>query len=116
MPRPPTFALLALALLPLAGCLINAGGDAIVRRSEKRVAVNFESEQGLIDFQQAVRRRGDANGRYLGDSKFAIPFLINVDQRRVLSENAFYNDQVRAADVDGNATLSDAEVRAYAVN
>ena len=108
--------MLALLALPTAGCLINAGGDAIVRRSEHRQTVNFESERGLIDFQTAVRRRGDENGRYLGDSKFAIPFLIDVDQRRVLSENAFYNDQLKTADVNGDGTLSDAEVRAYAGN
>ena len=114
MRRPLLLAAFVPALLPLAGCLINAGGDAIVRRSEDRVAVNFESEPGLVGFQQAVRLRGDEDGRYLGKSQFAIPFLIDVDQRRVLSENAFYNDQVKAADVNADATLSDAEVRAYA--
>ena len=105
----------ALSLLPLlgGGCLINAGGESVVRRSEQRRRVEFESEEGLIRFQQTVRQRGGRNERYMGRSEFAVPFLISVDKKRVLSENAHYNDEVAAADVNGDGELSDAEVRAY---
>lgn len=116
MPFPRKNVLLCLMFLipPLAGgCLINADGDRIVRRSEARRDITFESEEGLVRFQKAVRQRSGYSERYVGRSSFAIPFLIAVDQKRVLSENAWYNDQVTAADVNGDGELSDAEVEAY---
>ena len=110
--------LLTLALAcPLAavagGCLINAEGERVVRNNEARRTVQFESDTGLEQFQQTVRMRGSWASRYQGESSFGIPFIIGVEQRRVISENAFYNDQVSAADVNGDGVLSDAEVRAY---
>lgn len=96
-----------------AGCLIMADGERIVRDEEERLPVEFESEQGLIDFQTAVRRRGTPGARYEGEGSFMIPLIIAVDQTRILSQDAFYNDQVRAADVNRDGTLSDAEVTAY---
>ena len=109
----PSACLAAALAVGSGGCLINAEGERIVRRSEDRKAVEFESERGLIDFQQTVRRRNTRLSRYEGEGSFAVPFIIAVDQTRILSENAFYNDQVRAADVNADGTLSDAEVRAY---
>lgn len=111
----PRLLLCLLALLPAvtSGCLINSDGDRIIRRSEARREVAFESEEGLVRFQKAVRQRSGYNERYVGRSSFAIPFLISVDRKRILSENAWYNDQVTAADVDGDDQLSDAEVEAY---
>lgn len=109
----PHLPLLATASLLLGGCLINAHGDRIIRRDDTRVDAFFESEEGLIDFQSTVRRRMTHGNRYLGRSEFFIPFIIEIDQDRILSRTAFYNDQVEFADLNGDGQLSDAEVTAY---
>ena len=112
--RVTAFALACILAAGAGGCLINAEGERIVREKEPRRTIDFESETGLERFQQAVQQRGSWSSRYQGESSFGIPFIIGIEQRRVISENAFYNDQVTAADVNGDGTLSDAEVRGYA--
>jgi hypothetical protein len=112
--RKTTLICLTCVVNPLStGCLINSDGDRIVRRSEARRDISFETEEGLVRFQKAVRERSGYNERYLGRSSFAIPFLISADRKRILSENAWYNDQVTATDVNGDGELSDAEVEGY---
>ena len=98
------------------GCLFNATGEKVVRGREERRKIDFESEQALVDFESTVRRRDTSMTRNQGQSQVMIPFILYVDQTRVLSSNAFYNDEVAAADVDGDGILSDAEVRAYCGN
>jgi len=76
--------------------------------------VDFESEEALSTFQRTVRQRYEAGGGVVEKSGFAIPFVIATGERRVLSENAFYNGEVAKADADGDGKISDAEARAYA--
>ena len=99
-----------------AGCLFSSTGERIVRPDEGRRTVAFESEQAMIDFQSAARLRDTYGARRQGEHQVAIPFILLVDETRVLSESAFYNDQIAAADLDGDGTLTDAEVRAYCEN
>ncbi len=107
---------LAAGCLATAGCLFNADGERIVRGNEERTSVAFESEQGLVDFQSTVRARNTYSARRQGENAVAIPFILSIDQTLVLSSDAFYNDEVCAADINGDGTLSDAEVRAYCAN
>ena len=110
-----------LLVVPLVGCAMAAGGCLINSASEKviepdapRTTVNFESEKAMASFQKAVNNRYRSGGGERGSGAFAIPFVIAVAEKRVLSENAFYNTQVRNADVNGDGTISDAEARVYA--
>ena len=110
--------LLFACLLPLAatcagGCLLVATGDKTIRANEPRTNVAFASDDGLLQFQGYVNRHNDRDAREAGEGSLVIPFITYIEQRKVISKDAFFNDQVRAADVNGDGTLSDAEVRAF---
>jgi hypothetical protein len=96
------------------GCLINSGSEKVVESDAKRLKVDFETEDGLSTFQRTVRQRYEAGGGVVGTSGFAIPFVVAVGEKRVLSENAYYNGEVAKADANGDGKISDAEARAYA--
>ncbi len=113
MPRLLVGTALATALAALSGCLINSESEVVVDRDAPRVAVSFENDEAMTLFQQEVerrRRRGDASQ---GKSGFAIPFLIATSEKRVLSDNAFYNQQVEKADVNRDGWINLAEAKAY---
>jgi hypothetical protein len=122
MSRPKSAAILSprlwaiAAVLPLGagGCLINSGSEKVVDSDAKRLKVDFESEEALTTFQRAVRERYEAGGGVVSKSGFAIPFVIAAGERRVLSENAYYNGEVAKADANGDGKIADAEARAYA--
>ena len=97
-----------------AGCLINSSNEKVVEPDAKRIAVDFESEQSLETFQKAANARYASGGGVVGKSGLAIPFVIAASERRVLSENAFYNAQVRKADTNGDGVVSNVEARVYA--
>src|SRR5436189_199191 len=59
-------------------------------------------------------QRHEAGGGVVGTSGFAIPFVVADGEKRVLSENAYYNGEVAKADANGDGKISDAEARAYA--
>lgn len=105
------------APLLLAGCgihLIEASGEKVVGQDEKRVTVDYESEQAMETFAEAVADRYP-HDKNLGSSSFKIPFLVHVrDERRTLSRNAYFNDQVDVADLNSDDTISEAEARIYA--
>jgi hypothetical protein len=110
-----------LLVVPLAacaiaggGCLINSASREVIEPNAPRTAVNFESEKAMATFQKEVKHRYRAGGGEQGSGAFAVPFVMAVSETRVLSENAFYNTQVRNADVNGDGTISDAEARVYA--
>ena len=102
-----------LSCLLLGGCLVTTSGTRVIRKDEQRQSVAFESDQGLLDFNTALRQRDSAGARHRGRSSFNIPFIISANSRHVLGRSAYFNDQVRIADVDADGVLSDAEVFAY---
>jgi len=115
------FVNLGLGLAPLVvcavaggGCLINSASEKVIEPDAPRTTVRFESEKGMAAFQKESEKRYRAGGGERGSGAFAIPFVIAVAEKRVLSENAFYNTQVLKADVNGDGTISDAEARVYA--
>ncbi|MEX0887367.1 MAG: hypothetical protein WD009_13105 [Phycisphaeraceae bacterium] len=95
------------------GCLINSNRTRTVGAGEERVAVAFENDDAMRLFTQTLKGRY-RQGKQLGTSHFAIPFIINSNVRRVMSEAAFFNAQVAQADLDGDDAISEAEARAYA--
>lgn len=105
------FCAVALLALTQTGCLINVGGTKVIDESAPRMAVEFESEQGMAAFVQHVRHRYPAE-KSQGGGHFGIPFIIGVSETRVLSENAHYNAVVDKVDLNQDGTVSDAELRA----
>ena len=105
---------LTVCALSGGGCLINSSNTKVIEPDAPRTSVQFQSETAMAKFQKAAENRYRAGGGERGSGSFAIPFVIAASETRVLSENAFYNTQVRKADVDGDGTISDAEARVYA--
>ena len=105
---------LAAAALPLSGCLIMSDNERVVGANDTRQTVEFASEEGFVTFYNAVRRNNTRGNRDLGESSLAIPFLLASNTERRLSYNAYHNNQIQIADVNGDGLLSDLEVRAYA--
>ena len=110
-----------LLVAPLAACAMAGGGCLFTSASEKviepdapRKSVQFESETAMAAFQKEADNRYLAGGGERGSGAFCIPFVVAIAETRVLSENAFYNMQVRKADANGDGTISDAEARVYA--
>jgi len=97
----------------MAGCLVVTHQDRVIREDEPRVAVEFESHDGMVQFYRTVSRRSDNGARERGRTSFNIPFIVSANTRKVLARSAFFNDQVRIADINGDGTLSDTEVWAY---
>jgi hypothetical protein len=105
---------LAVCAMAGGGCLINSSSERVVEPDAPRTGVQFESETAMATFQKEAEHRYRAGGGVQGRGGFGIPFVIGVSEKRVLSENAFYNTQVRKADVNGDGSISDAEARVYA--
>jgi hypothetical protein len=105
---------LALCAVAGGGCLINSSNEKVLEPDAPRTSVQFESEKAMAAFQKETQNRYRAGGGERGSGAFAIPFVIAASEKRVLSENAFYNTQVKKADVNGDGTISDVEARVYA--
>lgn len=108
------FAPLGVCAVAGGGCLINSASKKVVEPDAPRMSVQFQSETAMAKFQREVENRYRAGGGEQGSGAFAVPFVIAASETRVLSENAFYNTQVRKADVNGDGSISDAEARVYA--
>ncbi len=114
MPKFRCFAwLLPLALLASCpGCLITRHSTNVIRQDEPRREVAFESPTAQQAFSakafDSEAREGAARSKVV-----AIPFLLWWSKMDVLSEGAYYNDQVAACDTDGNGMVSVQEALAY---
>jgi hypothetical protein len=101
------------ALLCLcSGCLITHHSTNVVRQDEPRRPVQFESSAA----QQAFSARAfdeEAREKAAKTSFFAVPFLLWWSKTNVLSEGAYFNDQVAACDADGDGVISVQEALAY---
>ena len=74
--------------------------------------MQFES----LAAQQAFSARAfdeEAREKAAKTNFFAIPFLLWWSKTNVLSEGAYYNDQVAACDADGDSVISVQEALAY---
>lgn len=105
--------MLAVAVSGTGGCLVNSHGEKVVGEAEQRKAVDFENDTAVRIFTETVKDRYP-DSKDLGKSRFAIPFLIAASEKRVLSENAFFNREVQRADLDADGEISEAEARAHA--
>ena len=95
-----------------SGCLITRHSTNVIRQDESRRQVQFES----LAAQQAFSARafdGEAREKAAKTNFFAIPFLLWWSKTNVLSEGAYYNDQVAACDADADGVISVQEALAY---
>jgi hypothetical protein len=94
------------------GCLVTHVNRKIVRESEPRREVEFETPFAQRTFNQLAfhekRRNASASTRMV-----AIPFITMHVHSATPSENAFYNDQIAVCDTDGNGWISDSEAISY---
>lgn len=98
----------------LTSCLFSNRSERVVEPDAARRTVQFQSDAGLEQFQRTVSRAYRKGDGVRSESEVAIPFVLHSESREMLSENAYFNEQVVKADMDGDGVLSDAECRAYA--
>jgi hypothetical protein len=106
-----------LALVPsrTGGHLLSTSRVAVLQPDARRVQARFESPHAEAEFERAMAERyarGDAVKRSSASS--TVPLLWGSEDKAVLSENAFYNEQIALADLDRDGMVSDAEADAYA--
>ena len=105
--------IVAITSVMVPSCLFSSTSDTIVHPDAERRTTRFENDEALIAFQATVHRRYERGKGVKSSSSFAIPFVVHSESRQVLSENAFYNEQVTKADVDGDGAITLIEARAY---
>jgi len=97
-----------------SGCLVMYDGKKVLRRNEARDKVEFESEEAAQLFQEKFEQEKCAcMNRSRGRESMVIPVIAAVNVKTKLSENACYNDAVRACDSDGDECITEAEARVY---
>ena len=94
------------------GCLLTHHTTHVVREKEPRHEVRFESEEAEATFNARATAKDapEKKGRF---KLFAVPFLLWYSREDVLSENAWYNDQIVACDADRDGLITLREARAY---
>jgi hypothetical protein len=98
-----------------SGHLVSSSRLSVLEPDAQRLPVGFESPRAEGQFRAAVAERyarGDAVKRHTASS--TIPLLWGSEDRAVLSENGFFNEQVALADGDRDGSISDAEADLYA--
>jgi hypothetical protein len=97
------------------GHLLSTSRVAVLEPNAQRVQVRFESANAQAAFESAMAERyahGDAVKRSSASS--TVPLLWGSEDKAVLSENAFYNEQIGMADLDRDGAVSEVEADAYA--
>lgn len=105
-------ALSAALVCVLSGCLITHHSTKVVREDEPRQPVQFEDS---VAQQAFCARAFDAEAREKASKTnfVAVPFLLWWSKTNVLSEAAYYNDQVAACDANRDGVISVQEALAY---
>ena len=102
------FAVLALPFL--SGCITLFSKTEVVRQSETKQPVTFDSPEAQGVFESALKeRQGVVNATYMGG-----PFVTVYSRAKVLSEAAKFNDCVRACDSNRDGVITEFEARTFA--
>jgi hypothetical protein len=94
----------------LSGCLTVFSKTEVIRSEEQRPAVQFESSKAASVFYEELDRRSHT----VGGSYFGIPFITLYAKETVVSDNAFFADQVRECDTNHDGLITELEARIYA--
>ena len=106
---------LAFALAMLAcssGCLMMRMRERVAREGEQRFPVRFQSAYAKRQFQQYALD-DKARRKTSSSTDLIIPFVIWDSDSSVLSQNAYYNDQIVSCDANSDGLLTDAEIAEY---
>lgn len=99
-----------LAALPAgAGCLTVYSKNEVVRGSEPRIPVQFETIKAAQLFEDHVCHQE----RCVDQTALCIPFVTVYACKKELSKNARFNDAVQTCDRDRNGLLTEQEVLHY---
>ncbi len=96
----------------LSGCLFVRHSTRIVREKEAIHPIRFESEQAQRVFEAGVHEL-QARKETSGGEVTAVPFLCWYSYMNQLSDNAIYNDQESACDLNGDGFITLEEALAY---
>src|SRR5262249_19756737 len=109
-----TLAMLVI-LSPLFGCFTLADFVHVdtLRSEEPRRPVNFESPAVAERFEQAVHEHRKSSDGSVSATGFSVLFVASYQRVKKLSENAFYNDQVAACDLNQDGLISQQELDCY---
>jgi uncharacterized protein YceK len=108
------FVLLSLLLVPvMAGCATVYSRQDRIRTGEERLKISFESEAASSWFHRGMDQARLHKGTVADRTVLAVPFITLYRRESVLSDNAFFNDQVRRCDVNGDLKITEAEARVY---
>ncbi|MCE5269447.1 MAG: hypothetical protein LLG00_16345 [Planctomycetaceae bacterium] len=105
-------AICAFLACALSGCLFVRHSTHVVREKEPIHPVRFESEQAKTVFEAGVHQL-QAHKETSGGGLVAVPFICWYSHVNELSDNAIYNDQESACDLNGDNLISLEEALAY---
>jgi hypothetical protein len=94
----------------LTGCLTVFSKTEVIRSDEHRPSVQFESAKTAAVFYDEMDRRS----RVVGGACLGVPFITIYAKETVVSENAFFGDQVRECDTNHDGLITELEARIYA--
>lgn len=100
-------------LVACPGCLVTHHSRHIVREEEPRREVEFESLQVRQAFEARLADLKDKGDKPRKERILAIPFLLAWSREEVLSDNAWYNDQLAACDTNGDNRIALDEAWVY---
>jgi hypothetical protein len=104
------FAFALLAVPFLSGCITLFSKTEVVRDSETKQPVSFDSPEARDVFESALKeRQGVVSATYVGG-----PFVTLYSRAKVLSEAAKFNDCMRACDQNRDGVITETEARTFA--
>lgn len=103
----------ALASDSPTGHLFGSSSVTVIRPDAQRVGASFDSQGTATHFAELVEAHYARGGAVRARTESVIPLFYGTEERRVLSENAFYNEQVELADQDRNGVITGVELRHY---
>ena len=106
--------MLFLSLIFSSGCLFIYNGDKIIRKSEMKRSVQFESEEAALIFHEKYKATlCSCQNKDSEHESIVIPFIMATNTKTKLSESACYNDAIRICDLDNDNTISLVEAKTY---
>jgi hypothetical protein len=92
------------------GCLTIYSKTEVIRGDEARRPIRFESALAAHHFNTHM----EDQSAQLAHSHLSLPFVTFYSRQQVLSDNAFFNDQVGKCDTDQDGVISLEEAKVYA--
>lgn len=98
-------------VMAMTGCTIFNSTD-VVRPSEERMNVKFENENASKLFNDKFRDKMALRTNTMKND-VSIAGVTFYKEQQKLSDNAFWNDEVRRCNTSGDLVISEKEAKAY---